>query len=195
MNVSSGVALRRRLAVVVVAAGLAVAGCGGTARNAPGTPASPSVVSSPPPTRAPATPSSWAKSMCQALGLAFIQLGTPPEPDFDNPAATRQAYIDFLGRAANVTQQAIDQLSFLGPPPVPNGQQIFDRVRTHLTQLHNNFDDAVTQLKVAKPDALAGIGPTLGAAGNAIGLIGVLTSDPQLHAAFDQTPECRSLSR
>lgn len=195
MNVSSGVALRRRLAVVVVAAGLAVAGCTSTARNGPGTPASPSVVSSPSPTRAPATPGSWAKSMCQALGLAFIQLGTPPEPDFDNPAATRQAYIDFLGRAANVTQQAIDQLAFLGPPPVPNGEQVFDRVRTHLTQLHNNFDDAVTQLKAAKPDALAGIGPTLGAAGNAIGLIGVLTSDPQLRAAFDQAPECRSLSR
>ncbi|MGH3767037.1 MAG: hypothetical protein ACRDS0_10420 [Pseudonocardiaceae bacterium] len=196
MNISRGAALRRLLAILVTAAGLAAAGCGNNAGNPPGTPpTAPSspAVSSTPPTRAPPTRGAWAKSMCQALGLAFIQLGEPPQPDLGNLTATRQTYIDYLGRAATVVQQATDQLAFLGAPPVSHGQQILDRLRTQLIQLHDNLDDAVTQLKAANPNDASGIGPILAAAGNAVGLAGTLTSDPELRAAFDQTPECQNV--
>jgi len=37
------------------------------------------------------------------------QLGSPPQPDLNNMAATRQAYIDYLGNARNATQQATDR--------------------------------------------------------------------------------------
>ncbi len=134
--------------------------------------------------------------MCQALGLRDVMGGLTTFISLDqqrNLTATRQTYIEFLGTAATVVQQATDQLALLGAPPVSRGQQIFDRLRTQLTQIHDNLDDAVTQLKAANPDDVPRIGLTLPAAVNAHGLAETLTSDPELRAAFDQTPECQNV--
>ena len=195
MNMSNGAALRRPLAIVAVAVGLTVAGCGGNAGNAPG--ASPTAsapgASSEAPAQSQQAARTWAASMCQALGPTFSQLGAPPQPNTGNPAATRQAYIDYLTRASNAAQQTTDRLAAIGPPPVQNGQQILDQLRTELTQLHNNLNDAMTQLKAANPNDPAAVGQAFGAVGNAVGLVSTLTSNPQLRAAIDQTAECHSI--
>jgi hypothetical protein len=196
MDFSPGAALRRPLAVAVVAAGLTLAGCGSNASTAPATsstaPAGPAVSTTAP---APAQPAAiaWAKSMCQALGPAFSQLGAPPQADTANPAATRQAFVDYLSRASNAAQQAYDRFASVGPPPVPNGQQILDQARTQLTQLRANLNNASTQLKAANPNESAAIGAAFSAAGNAVDLVGTLTSNPQLRAAIDQAPECQNV--
>jgi hypothetical protein len=184
-----------RPAVLVVTAGLTVAGC---ASNTSNTPATASTTPSPPmmsSTLAQPQPTihSWAKSMCQALGLAFLQLGTPPQPDLANLAATRQAFGTYLSNAANATQQAIDLLSLVGAPPVDNGQRILDQMRTQLTQLRSNLDEMATQLKASDANDAAAFGQALAAAGNAVGLLGTLASQPQLRDAIEQTTECQAL--
>ncbi|OLE24275.1 MAG: hypothetical protein AUG49_13715 [Catenulispora sp. 13_1_20CM_3_70_7] len=131
--------------------------------------------------------------MCQALGFASLQLGKPPEPDFANPAEMRQEFSTYLSNAANATQQAIDLLSSVGAPPVDNGQRILAQMRTQLIQLRGNLNEMATQLKAANAanaNDLGAIEQALGAMGNVVGLFGTLTSDPQLRAAIDQTPEC-----
>jgi len=50
----------------------------------------------------------------------------------------------------------------------------------------------MTQLKAANPNDAAAVGQAFGAVGNAVGLVGTLTSDPQLRAAIDQTTECHN---
>ncbi len=193
-------ALRRPLAVLVVAAGLTIAGC---ANNAPGVPSEgPSlpVVTSTLPAEPQAAPLIWAASMCQALGPAF-DLGPAPRPDLGNLAATRQSYIDYLGKARNAAQQAIDQVSSVGAPPVNNGQQILDNVRTQLTQLRKDLDDGLAQLNRADPNDAGAIGLALAAAagnvlaalGNRLQVFGTLARDPQLRTALEQTPECQNL--
>lgn len=196
MNVSPGAALRRPLTVAVLAAGLTVAGCGSHASNVPATsPAPPSApeVTSAPPAQKQSAPRAWATSVCQTVSSTLTQLGAPPQADTSNPTATRQAYADYLSRASNAVQQAMDRLGSIGAPPVANGQQVFDQLRTQLTQLRNNLNDAATQLKAANPNDAAAIGPAFGAAGNALALLGTLTSNPELRAAFDQTPECHNM--
>ena len=193
--------LRRRLVVLVAAAGLAVAGC---ANNAPAPPSpapnAPVVTSAPPNQPQPAT-LDWTRSMCQSLQPAFDRLGAPPQPDLGNLAATRQAYIDYLSNARNAAQQAIDQLSSVGPPPVYNGQQVFDNMQNQLTQLRQDLDNALAQLNRADPNDVGGTGLAVGAAVNVFGALGNraqvlddLAIDPQLRAAINQTPGCQNLT-
>jgi hypothetical protein len=196
MNVSPGAALRRPFALAVLAAGLMVAGCGGSASNAPATssvpPPAPAVTSTQP-VQAQPSARAWATSICQTVTSTLAQVGAPPQADNNNPTATRQAYAGYLSRAGTAVQQAMDRLASIGAPPVANGQQIFDQLRTQLTQLRDSLNDAATQLKAANPNDAAALGPAFSAAGDAVALIGTLTGNPELRDAFDQTPECRNM--
>ncbi len=196
MQRTKGAILRRPLAVVVVAAGFALAGCANPT-NAPGassTAPSPPVMSSTPPAQPQAAAVTWATSMCQALRPALGQLGSPPQPDLNNMAATRQAYINYLGNARNATQQATDRISAIGPPPVANGPQILGQMTTQLSQLRDSLNDTLTQLNQANPNDAAAMTRAFGAASHVVGLFNTLTADPQLRAAIDQAPECQNLA-
>jgi len=198
--------LRRPVVVLVAAAGLAVTGCTNNAPTPPSPTPSPPEVTSPevtsvPPTEPQPATLDWARSMCQALDPAFGGVGVPPQPDPGNLAATRQAYIDYLGNARNGAQQAIDQLSSVGAPPVDNGPQILDNMRNHLIQLRGDLDDALIQLNRADPNdvgatglALGAVGDILSALGNRAQVLGDLAVNPQLRAAVNQTPECQDLT-
>lgn len=193
-----GPALRRPLVVLVSAAGLAVAGCANNA-EAPSAP-SPPVVSSAPQADPQSATLEWARSMCQSLDPAFDQLGAPPQLDLGNLAATRQAYIDYLTNARNATQQADEQLSSVGAPPVDNGAEVLNNMRNQLTQVREDLDRALTQLNQTDPNDAAAIGLALGSAGNVLGAFGnraqVLTDlaiEPQLRSAINQTPECQDV--
>ncbi|MFY9807920.1 MAG: hypothetical protein WAK86_11730, partial [Pseudonocardiaceae bacterium] len=176
---------------------LTLAGCTNNPANTPGaqsTAPPPPVTSSTPQAAPQAATVTWARSLCQALQPAFSQLGAPPQPDANNPDATRQTFVNYLTNARNATQQALDRLSSIGPPPVPNGLQLLAQMRTQLTALRDNLNDAVTQLNQANPNDSGAVGRAFGAASNVVGLLGTLTTDPQLRAAINQTPECQSLS-
>ena len=194
--------LGRQFAAVMVGAALTVAGCASndsTPGAASAQPSPPAANSPSPATLQPAT-LQWVDSTCQALRPAFDQLGTPPRLDVNNLAATRQAYLTYLGNARNATQQAIERLTLVGVPPVANGQQILDQTRNQLTQLRNDLDDAVAQLNRADPNDAGAVGLAVGAASNVMGALGnrvqvlaALAQDPQLRAAINQTPECQNL--
>lgn len=199
-KVAAGAALRRPLAVLAVAAGLAVASCANEQPGAPPPAPSPPVTTSAQPAEPQPAAVDWARSMCLALDPAFDQLGAPPQPDLGNLAATRQAYIDYLGKARNATQQAIDQLPSVGAPPVDNGQEVLDNMRNQLIQLSKDLDDASAQLNQVNANDVGSMGLALGAAGNILGALGnraqVLENfviDSQLRAAINQTPECQNL--
>jgi hypothetical protein len=200
-NAARNAALRRPLAVLVAAAGLAVAGCANNTDNTapPTVPLLPEVTSTQPAEAQTATVD-WARSMCQALDPAFERLGAPPQPDLSNVAATRQAYIEYLGSARDAAQQAIDQLTAVGPPPVDNGPQVLESMRTQLVQLREDLDEAMAQLNRADPNDVGGAGLALGAASNGLAALGNraqvlanLVIDPQLRAAINQTPECQNV--
>jgi hypothetical protein len=197
-NAARNAARRRSLAVLAAAAGLAVAGCADSTVPAPA-PLLPETASTQPAEAQTATVD-WARSMCQALDPAFEQLGAPPQPDLSNVAATRQAYIEYLGSARTAAQQAIDQLTAVGPPPVDNGLQVLESMRTQLVQLREDLDEAMAQLNRADPNDVGGAGLALGAAGNVLAALGNraqvlanLVIDPQLRAAINQTPECQNV--
>ncbi|MDQ2884111.1 MAG: hypothetical protein M3Y48_23930 [Actinomycetota bacterium] len=202
-NAVRGTALRRPLAVILAAAGMAMAGCANNPYNVPSaqsTEPSPPAASSTPPVAPQAATLDWAASMCQALRPAFGRLGAPPKLDLGNLTVTRQAYITYLGNARNATQQAIDLLPSVGAPPVANGPQILDHMRNQLSQMRKDLDDAVAQLNQANPSDPIAVGLALGAAGNVFGalgnrvqVVGNLATDPQLRAAINQTPECQNL--
>ncbi|PZS38196.1 MAG: hypothetical protein DLM62_15095 [Pseudonocardiales bacterium] len=195
-NATQGKALRRPLAVVVIAAGLTLAGCANNPTNAPGassTAPSAPVQSSTPAVQPQAATVNWATSVCQALGPALGQLGSPPQPDLNNVAATRQAYISYFTNARNVTQEAIGRLPSIGAPPVQNGPQILGQVNNQLSQLRDNLNEALTQLNQANPNDSAAMAQAFSAASHVVGLRNALTADPQLRAAIDQTPQCQNL--
>ncbi len=197
-NAARSAALRRPLAVLVAAAGFAVAGCATDAAPSPA-PSLPVETSTQPAEPQTATVD-WARSMCQALDPAFEQLGAPPQPDLGNLDATRLAYIDYLGNARNAAQQAIDRLAAVGAPPVENGQQVLESMRIQLIQLREDLDEALAQLNRADPNDVGRAGLALGAAGNVLAALGNraqvlanLAVDPQLRAAINQTPECQNV--
>jgi hypothetical protein len=197
-NAARNAARRRPLAVLLAAAGLAVAGCADSTVPAPA-PLLPETASTQP-AEAQTVTVDWARSMCQALDPAFEQLGAPPQPDLSNVAATRQAYIEYLGSARTAAQQAIDRLTAVGPPPVDNGPQVLESMRTQLVQLREDLDEAMAQLNRADPNDVGGAGLALGAAGNVLAALGNraqvlanLVIDPQLRAAINQTPECQNV--
>lgn len=198
-RVARGAVLRRPLAVLVSAAGLAMAGCANTA-EAPSAPSAPVVTSAPQPDPQSAT-LEWTRSMCQSLDPAFDQLGAPPELDLGNLSATRQAYIEYLTNARNAAEQANEQLSSVGAPPVDNGQEVFTNMRTQLTQVREDLDQALAQLNQADPNDAVAIGLALGSAANVLGALGNraqvlsdLAIEPQLRAAINQTPECQNVT-
>jgi hypothetical protein len=194
--------LRRQLAVVMVGAALVVAGCADNDTTPGGASGQPSPPAAKPPS--PGAPQQatvqWVDSTCQALRPAFDQLGTPPQLDVNDLAATRQAYLTYLGNARNATQQAIERLTLVGVPPVAHGQQVLDQTRNQLIQLRHDLDDAVAQLNRADPNDAGAVGLAVGAAGNVMGaldnrvqVLAALAHDPQLRAAINQTPECQKL--
>lgn len=190
-QITGGVVLRRRVAVLVVAAGLTMGGCASNPARAPGAVSTAPTTSAAQPQAAVAL--TWARSFCQTLHPVFGQLGAPPRPDLNNLDATRQALVNYLADTRNVTEQAIDRLSSIGPPPVVNGPLILVQIRGQLIALRDNLNDAVMQLKAADPQDSGAIGRAFGAAASVVGLLGTLTTDAQLRAAINQAPECQSL--
>jgi hypothetical protein len=59
-------------------------------------------------------------------------LGSPPAVDRADGAAALQAYQDHLAEVESATQQAVDRVGTLGPPPVENGEQAVADIREQL---------------------------------------------------------------
>ena len=142
----------------------------------------------------------WTGTVCSALQPVVGTLKSPPKPDINNLAATRQTYLSYLGTAADQAQTARQQITTAGPPPVANGDQISSRVGDQLTQLEGNLDEARKQVQQTDPNDAASITQALAAAGN-VGsslvdssqVLSTLQQNSELAQAVNQDPSCTAL--
>ena len=182
-----------RAAVIVAAAALALAGCAGR----PG--------SAPPPVAAPAEPApptgEWAGQLCRTLDPVYATLGSPPDVDLADGAATLQAYRAYLADVETATQQAVDRVGALGTPPVENGGQAVADIRQQLADVGRDAARTRTQLEQVDPadplaveQATAAAVNGLGTLGNDPQLLDVLSVYPQLDDAVGDAPECAALA-
>ena len=142
----------------------------------------------------------WAESACGAMVPVVESVTDPPPVDLSDPAATRQAYLDYLGAARTQADQAVRAVEEAGPPPVPGGEELARDVRDQLGDLQDDLGDARSRLESAAPNDVAGVGEAIAAAGNVIGSLGntahavaAISGDPQLRPAFEQAQACNDL--
>jgi hypothetical protein len=205
--IASSRSSRCLLTGVVAAVGILLAGCGDTVsppRNGPPGPAAPNPNTAPTPNEVGAPPApqtlAWTRSVCSSLGPVLISLGTPPRPNVNDAVATKQAYATYLTRAREAADRALTELSDVGPPPVPNGQRVNERVHTNLTRLRDELAQAQVQIANFDPNNAASAARTFSAAGNVVSALGsqaqvitALAANPQLQVAVGQTPQCQQL--
>jgi hypothetical protein len=138
--------------------------------------------------------------VCEAVAPVVTTLTTPPPVDQDAWPATRQAYLGYLDEAASRTDTALQALAAAGPPPIENGQQLADQVRTQVEDLQADLAEARAELAAADPNSPVAIGPVIAAAGdvlasfgNSAQAVGSIVTDQRLRPAFEQAPACAQL--
>ena len=189
-----------RASLLLGAAALSVTACGIGAEPAP----PPAPAPAPPPATAPAAPApaavAWTGSVCDAVALVVATLKAPPPVDQNAWPPTRQAYLGYLDQAVARTDSALLALTSAGPPPVENGQQLADQVRTQLDELRADLTQARADLAGADPNNPAALGPAVAAASNVLGsfgnsaqAVGAIAMDERLRPAFEQAPACGPL--
>jgi hypothetical protein len=182
-----------RVATVGVGAALALTGCAGQ----PG--------SAPPPAAAPAEPApptrEWAAQLCRTLDPVYGTLGSPPDVDLADGAATLSAYRAHLAEVESAAQQAVDGVGTLGTPPVDNGGQAVADLRQQLADLGRDAARTrglLEQVDPADPlaveQAAGSVVNGLGTLGNDPQLLDILGNYPQLDEAVQEAPECDGLA-
>ncbi len=135
--------------------------------------------------------------MCDGLQPVVSGLAAPPAPNLADVAGTRQAYLDYLGVALQRTDQALQLLDVVGPPPVPDGDRIGAQIREQLTQMRTDIDQARNQLQQADPGNPISIGLAVTSTANIFAslansaqALAAIKDGPQLGPAFAQAPSC-----
>jgi hypothetical protein len=152
----------------------------------------------------PATPTeetvAWADSACSALVPVVESVQAPPPVELSDPAATRQAYLDYFDAASRQAEQALQAVTEAGPPPMPGGEELVRNLRDQLGDLQDDLGDARAWLEATDPSDIPGVGEAIVAAGNVIGSLGntahavaAISADPQLRPAFEQAQSCDEL--
>ena len=116
----------------------------------------------PAPAPAPAPPAAtpnpealaWTGSVCSAIGPVVATLKAPPAIDQNALPDTRQAYLNHLDDAVGRTDTALRELATAGPPPIENGPQLADQVRTQVNELRADLTQARADVAGADPAAL-----------------------------------------
>ncbi len=174
-------------AVAVLALGLALTGCGGSANVAPKPPAAPPG----------SDPVAWAGAFCGGLGevIGGVSAMAKAQP---TPQGQKDGLLEFSDIAQRAFAGTAQKLQQLGAPRINDGKQIQDTAvgffsnaaqtvgaqRTKLAGLDANDPDFVN-----KASHLAG--PDLGAASTQMQQ---LTSNKELAPAFRTAPQCQQLS-
>ena len=177
------------LVALVAATGLALAGCAGEY--------GPTADPAPDPQPAPAAPVEpgggdgvageevvvWTGGVCQALIPVVETLRTPPQIDVTDPAAAQRVYSSYLGEAQAKADQALQEVTAAGAPPLAAGEQLGQAVQQQVADLRQDVTEARAQLDRADPgnpvaigQAVAAAGNVLGSAGSNVQAIGALTS-------------------
>ena len=174
-------------AAAVVALGLALTGCSGSANVAPKPPAAPQG----------SDPVAWAGTFCGGLSevIGGVSAMAKAQP---TPQGQKDGLLEFSDIAQRAFASTAQKLQQLGSPRITNGQQVQDTAvsffsnaaqtvgvqRTKLAGLDANDPDFVN-----KASHLAG--PDLGGAS---AQMQQLTSNKELAPGFRAAPQCQQLS-
>jgi len=142
----------------------------------------------------------WTSTVCDGLQPVVSGLAAPPAPNLADVAGTRQAYLDYLANAQQRADQALQLLDAVGPPPVPDGDQIDARTREQLTRMRTDIGRAREQLQQADPSNPISMGFAVTSTANVLAsltrsaqALAKLKENPQLGPAYAQAPSCEPL--
>ncbi|KAA2262281.1 hypothetical protein F0L68_13445 [Solihabitans fulvus] len=206
---------RRRIAIAVLAAGLAVglAGCGaravsGTASvagagSSAGTVAGTGSAAATSPSAPPgvnAAAVAWADKFCGTV-LSLTDIAKVPfTPDMTTPQTAKASLTDFLTKASALFGTAVDGLHNLGAAPTPTGAELATKMAAALGDVKKSFDDGLASLQQADPNDPSGFQRAFQAAGESLGKIGSMknptegiTGDPTLEQAAAAAPNCQKV--
>jgi hypothetical protein len=186
-----------RTAVLLVLA-VVLTGCSTDTAAPPG-----SAATTPTPTGTPQEQAlAWTSSVCEALVPVTAFLTAPPRFDVNTPAATRQAYTDYLNQGLVQTDRARAALAAAGPAPVAGGDAIAEQVRGDVADLRADLVDARNQINTVNPNDPIALGRTLIGVSRVVGallsgsdVVRTLNRTPELSVAYAQSPACAQLQR
>lgn len=146
----------------------------------------------------------WAGELCGAVAPLQDEalgegLGTPSEIPTDPADIVAQLQQQF-SQIGPVFAEARDAVEAAGPPPVDDGDAIYDNMLNVLGTAADAFaeiDDELAALDPSDPDALDSLEPfftqleeQMGSAGDELD---AAFSSPEMEAAFEQAPECEGM--
>jgi type IV pilus biogenesis protein CpaD/CtpE len=185
--------LRVPLAVLVVAAAVTAAGCGGGDSSASGT-----------------APDDYAASVCGAvqdwqndLQASISSMGSDLSTS-SSAADVKTKLVEFMDSATTATHKMLTKVKAAGPPAIDNGEELQSDLESGLAKAEKAFAQARDKAKslpandrAAFQRQAAALATTLNQQGTAIGttfkgLEGKYNSK-ELNEAFDKQPACKNV--
>jgi len=178
---------RMHSAVLVMSAAalLSCAACGSDAPPDPGRHADPAALA-------------WVDKVCTGVAAGSAKLSQPPAVDDADPAKTRDAMVDFLGRLGSALEDMAGGLRTAGLPPVPDGQSVVDKAMGGLAETKTKLAETKSRMEQAKVTDQGGLrqvvsdaDATMGQLADPEGPIKVLKANPELDLAFSESATCK----
>lgn len=167
---------RRSGPVFLVTLGIALAGCGSGDSQS--------------------EPTAWVGAFCGGIGDVLKSASTLSQQQ-PTPEAQKESLLRFADDAKQAMSNTAGKLGELGPPKIPNGQQVHDTAVNFFNSTAKSVGDqrsALDKLDAAAPDFRAKMAqitrPDLQATGQQLT---TLVGNQDLSPAFKSAPECKQL--
>ena len=140
----------------------------------------------------------WADKVCTGVAAGSAKLSQPPAVDDADPAKTRDAMVDFLGRLGSALDDMAGGLRTAGVPPVPDGQSAVDKATGNLTETKTKLAQTKSKMEQAKVTdqpslrkVISDADATMGQLADPEGPIKDLKANPELNLAFSESATCK----
>ncbi len=140
----------------------------------------------------------WADKVCTGVAAGSAKLAQPPAVDDADPAKTRDAMVDFLGRLGSALEDMAGGLRTAGVPPVPDGQSVVDKATGNLTETRGKLAETKAKMEQAKVvdqpslrQVISEADATMGKLADPEGPIKDLKANPELDLAFSESATCK----
>ncbi|WP_244210784.1 hypothetical protein [Amycolatopsis kentuckyensis] len=140
----------------------------------------------------------WVDKVCTGVAAGSAKLSQPPAVDDADPAKTRDAMVDFLGRLGSALDDMAGGMRGAGVPPVPDGQSVVDKATGNLTETKTKLAETKAKMEQAKVTdqpslrkIIAEADSTMGQLADPEGPIKDLKANPELNLAFSESATCK----
>jgi hypothetical protein len=179
--------VRRRLPFgllgCLLAAGSAVAGCGGESSGGL------------------SAATAWADKACGSIVQIQDLRNKQPTVEPNNLAAAKRSISKFYGEAVAAADRGLDELAAAGQPPLASGPDAASKFKSLLVQVRAAAVDAKAKIDAADPQDPKGFSATLTDIATALGInlqkatsaITELNSNREFRVAAATAPKCQQL--